>query len=152
MGILLQESFEVDASPERAWDFLTDPARVVPCIPSAELVRRSDDRRFDADVGFGVGPFGARFLVRFRFEELDPEALSVRLVGESDSDGTGVDGRMEMESRLEPTAAGATRVTVEQRVTLGGHMAALAESALARNMADMLFGRFVRCVRERLAR
>lgn len=152
MAIRLRESFEVEASADRAWDFLTDPVRVVPCIPSAELVRQQDERRFEADIGFGVGPFGARFLVAFRFEELDPERRSARMVGVADGDGTGVGGRMEMESRLEATPEGTTRVTVEQSVTMDGTLAAVAESALARNMAEMLFGRFVRCVQESLAR
>ena len=151
MSIRLQESFEVEASADRAWAFLTDPARVVPCIPSAELVRQEDERRFEADIGFGVGPFGPRFLVAFRFEELDPEARSVHMVGVADGERTGVAGRMEMDSRLEPTPGGTTRVTVEQRVTFEGSLSAMAESALARNMADMLFGRFVRCLQRRLA-
>ena len=151
MPIRLQESFEVEASADRAWAFLTDPARVVPCIPSAELVRQEDERRFEADIGFGVGPFGPRVLVAFRFEELDPEARSVHLVGVVDGDRSGIGGRMEMNSRLEATPEGTTRVTVEQLVTLEGSLSAVADSGLARNMADILFGRFVRCIRERLS-
>lgn len=150
MAIEIEKTFEVDAGADGVWAFLTDPRRVVPCLPSAELVREGDDGSFDADIGFGFGPFGARILARFRYEEIDPEDRSVRMIGRASSDTADAVARMRMESRLEPTSYGATRVWVAQTVTFDGSLAALSETAIARNMADMLFGRFVRCVRKSL--
>lgn len=149
MAIELQETFEVEADVDRVWAFLTDPSRVVPCLPSAELVRRNG-RSFDAEIGFGFGPFGARILARFRFEELDPEDRSVLMVGRATSDTPEAVARMLTRSRLEPAGPGATRVRMRQTVHLDGSLSALSDSAIARNVADMLFGRFVRCVRESL--
>jgi carbon monoxide dehydrogenase subunit G len=40
----LENSFEVAASRETAWKLLMDVPRVVPCMPGAELTRRSTTR------------------------------------------------------------------------------------------------------------
>jgi hypothetical protein len=36
-GMKLENSFEVPALPEQAWDLLADVPRVIPCMPGAEL-------------------------------------------------------------------------------------------------------------------
>lgn len=150
MAIELQESFEVDVGVEGVRAFLTDPRRLVPCIPSAELVGEADGRRFDAEIGFGFGPFGARILAHFRIDEPEAEERTVRLVGRATSDTPDAVAHIRLVSRLEPTGRGATRVRVTQSVDFDGSLAALSETAIARNVADMLLGRFVRCVRESL--
>lgn len=150
MAIVLDESFTVRSGPEEAWDFFTDPARVFPCIPSARLVRRVDERVFEGELGFRLGPFGAKFRGRMEFDELARDERRIRLSGDAEDTRRDARARLVMDSRLTDGGEGTTRVDVHQEVTLSGSLSHLAESALARNMADMLFGRFVNCVQDEL--
>lgn len=151
MGIRLQDAFEVDVDPERAWEVLADPARVVGCIPSADVAGVVDDGWLEAEVGFGMGPFGASVPARFRLEAADRTEGTVRIVGEVPGDGSGAEARLVMETALDPGTDGTARVRIRHEVELGGRLATLGESAIARNMADMLFGRFVRSLREAIS-
>lgn len=150
MAIVLDESFAVDAGADEAWRFFTDPERVFPCIPSARLVRRIDDRTFEGELGFRLGPFGAKFRGQMEYDELAREQRHIRLSGDAEDSRRGAKATLVLESRLEDGGEGTTLVDVHQEVTLSGSLSHLADSALARNMADMLFGRFVRCVRDEL--
>lgn len=150
MAIVLDQSFTVSSGPEEAWSFFTDPARLFPCIPSGRLVRRLDDRTFEGELGFRLGPFGAKFRGEMEFDELERDERRIRLSGDAEDTRRDARARLVMESRLAGDGTGSTRVDVHQEIELSGSLAHLTESALARNMADMLFGRFVSCVQDEL--
>lgn len=150
MAIALDRTFEVDADPQTAWDFLTDPDQVFPCIPSGRVVERLDDRTFLGRLGFSLGPFGAEFRGRIEFDRLEPDEHRIHMHGEAEDTRRDARATLEMTSRLTSLAEGGTRVEITQRVDLSGSLAGMAGGALARNTADMLFGRFVRCVRGKL--
>lgn len=150
MAIVLDENFTVRSGPEEAWSFFTDPARVFPCIPSARLVRRVDDRVFEGELGFRLGPFGAKFRGEMEYDELEREKRHIRLSGDAEDTRRDARARLVMDSRLADGDGGTTEVDVRQEIILSGSLSHLAESALARNMADMLFGRFVSCVQDEL--
>lgn len=150
MAIALDETFTVRSGPEEAWSFFTDPARVFPCIPSARLVREVDDRTFEGELGFRLGPFGAKFRGEMEYDELEREERRIRLSGDAEDTRRDARARLVMDSRLAAGGGGTTQVSVHLEITLSGSLSHLAESALARNMADMLFGRFVNCVQDEL--
>lgn len=150
MAIALDRTFEVDADPETTWSFLTDPDRVFPCIPSAKVVRKLDDRTFEGEIGFSLGPFGATFRGKIEYEEIEPDDHRIRMSGDAEDVRRDARASMVMTSRLSPASEGGTRVELSQTVELSGSLAGMADGALAENMADMLFGRFVRCVQSSL--
>ena len=146
MAIVLDRSFTVKAGLDEAWRFMTDPERVFPCIPSGRVVRRLDDRSFEGELGFTLGPFGAKFRGEIEYDELAREDRRIHLSGDAEDTRRDARARLEMESRLSEVPDGGTRVDVHQSVALSGSLSHLDESALARNAAEMLFGRFVSCV------
>lgn len=148
MPIDLERSFEVDAPVEQVWDFLVDPERVVPCLPSARVLERVDERTFEGEIGFSLGPFGAKLRGEIEFETIEPDRHRVVLTGRAEDTRRDARARMVMESHLSPVDGGGTLVEVVQSVTLSG---SLSENMLTRNVADMLFGRFVSCVQSSLA-
>ena len=148
MPIDLQRSFEVEAPVEEVWSFLVDPERVVRCLPSARILERVDDRTFEGEIGFTLGPFGAKFRGEIEFETIEPDDHRVLLTGDAEDTRRDARARLVMESRLSRRDGGGTRIDVEQSVTLSG---SLSENLLTRNVADMLFGRFVSCVQSSLA-
>ena len=148
MAIELQRSFEVEAPVEEVWSFLVDPRRVVPCLPSARILEQLDDRTFEGEIGFTLGPFGAKFRGEIEFETIESDDHRVLLTGDAEDTRRDARARLVMESRLRRREEGGTRVDVEQSVTLAG---SLTENLLTRNVADMLLGRFVSCVWSSLA-
>jgi carbon monoxide dehydrogenase subunit G len=148
MAIDLQRSFEVEAPLEEVWSFLVDPERVVPCLPSARILEQVDERTFEGEIGFTLGPFGATFRGEIEFSAIEPDDHRVLLTGDAEDTRRDARARLVMESRLSRREDGGTRVEVEQSVRLSG---SLAENMLTRNVADMLFGRFVANVQKALA-
>jgi carbon monoxide dehydrogenase subunit G len=68
----IHNAFDVPATPEVAWEVLTDLERIAPCLPGAQLTGREGDR-FLGSVKVKVGPITAAYRGEARFEELDPE-------------------------------------------------------------------------------
>ena len=150
MSIEIEKEFEVEQSPEEVWAFLVDPHRVVECLPGAELVGQVDERTY-GKMGLKLGPMGVNFGGTITFDRLDEEAREVEMSGSGeDEKGTGgVD--MRMHSRLEPMDGGGTRVAVRQEVELSGKLASFGRGGLIQGVADMMFGRFTKCVTKKLA-
>jgi len=75
----LENSFEVTATPEAAWELLMDVPRVVPCMPGAELIETVDESNWKARVRVKLGPIPLTFLTDVRRDAVDEAARSVRL-------------------------------------------------------------------------
>jgi hypothetical protein len=78
MPFKIEEEFEVRAPVQQVWDYLIDPARVVVCIPGAELLESQDERTFVGAVKVKVGPMSMSFKGLMRFTEVDEQGRQVR--------------------------------------------------------------------------
>jgi len=151
MAIEIEKEFDVPQSVEEVWAFLTDPERIVECLPGAKLVDEIDARTFKGEIGMKLGPIGITFHGIIRFDELDGDRHHVVMTGEGkDERGTG-SVRMTMTSSLTPGARGGTHVWVAQTVALSGRLASFGRGGVIQSVADLVFGRFTGCVREKLA-
>jgi len=151
MAIEIEKTFEVPQPPDEVWDFLTDPARIVQCLPGAKLLEAIDDRTFRGEIGLKLGPIGTVFKGTIRFDELDADSHHVVMTGEGKDDrGTG-NVRMTMTSDLSPAEGGGTHVGVSQTVSLTGKLASFGRGGVIQAVADLVFGRFTSCVKEKLA-
>ena len=151
MAIEIEKEFDVEQSPEEVWSFLVDPHRVVECLPGAKLVEQVDERTFEGEMGLELGPMGVTFRGQIHFDRMDEENLEVEMSG-SGEDAKGTGGvKMSMESRLERLEDGGTRVAVRQQVDLSGRLASFGRGGIVQSVADMMFGRFTRCVTKKLA-
>lgn len=151
MAVEIEKTFDVEQEPREVWAFLVDPERVVECLPGAEVKEKVDDRTYEGEMGIRLGPVGVTFRGTIHFDRLDEEALEVEMSGEA-KDARGSGGvKMRMQSRLEPLEEGGTRVEVSQSVSLSGRLASFGRGGIVQNVADMMFGRFTRCVEKQLA-
>lgn len=151
MAVEVEHEFEVEQSPGEVWRFLVDARRVVECLPGAQLTGRVDERTYEGRIGLELGPVGLAFSGRIRFDRLDEEELEVEMSGSGSEEGGDGNVRMRMHSRLRRLEGGGTRVAVRQEVELSGRLASFGHDRLVRSLADVMFGRFARCVTERLA-
>ena len=144
----LENSFEVPASPEAAWDLLLDVPRVVPCMPGAELTETVDDSNWKARVAVKLGPVSLTFATNVKRELVDEAGRRVTLA----ADGREVRGRgaarATVESTLSPIDAG-TRVDIVTDLSLSGPAAQYGRGMVA-DVSSQLIGRFADCLRAQL--
>ncbi|MDX1395869.1 MAG: SRPBCC family protein [Gemmatimonadota bacterium] len=151
MAIQIEKEFDVPETVEEVWAFLTDPSRIVSCLPGATLLDAIDDRTFRGRIGMKLGPVGTMFDGVIRFDELDPEDHHVVMTGEGkDEKGVG-SVKMTMTSNLTPAEEGGTHVWVSQTVSLQGRLASFGRGGVIQSLADIVFGRFTACVKSKLA-
>lgn len=154
MAIEIEKSFDVPQSVDEVWSFLTDPERIVECLPGATLLEAVDERTYRGEIGLKLGPIGTRFLGEIRFDELDAGRHHMKMTGEGrDRRGSG-NVRMTMLSRLqsvEEEGVGGTRIWVSQSIALTGRLASFGRGGVIQSVSNVMFNRFTGCVREKLA-
>jgi carbon monoxide dehydrogenase subunit G len=145
----ISKTFTVKVPPAEAWAFLTDPARVVACLPGAALTGQTDDGAYGGTIALKVGPVAATYRGTMRFERLDPAARTAEIVA-SGRDVRGKGGaEMRMSSRLVERAPGETEIVVSSQVNVMGVLAQFGRGMIE-DVSDQLFQRFVEAARAQL--
>ena len=151
MAIEIEKSFDVPQPVDEVWGFLTDPERIVQCLPGAKLVEALDERTFRGEIGLKLGPIGTRFAGRIRFEELEADRHHMVMTGEGRDRRGGGNVRMTMESDLRERSGGGTRIRVLQSIALSGRLASFGRGGVIQSVANVMFSRFTGCLRQKLA-
>nr|MCU0889873.1 2Fe-2S iron-sulfur cluster-binding protein [Rubritepida sp.] len=120
-------------SPDEAWAVLSDPARLVACLPGARLTER-DGESLAGEIALGLGPFTARFLGRGHFT-LDAAQRMGSLTGRGQDGASATEG--EVRFRLVPVPDGA-RLQLDLGWRLTGPLAQFARPALLRGLVGTL--------------
>lgn len=149
MAITLQETFRVPAPKAQAWQYISDPMQVAPCLPGAELTEVVDDRTYNGKVEVKVGPIVARYNGTATIQELDPDAGLITLFAKGDQ--VGAVGRAESTVTCRVTAVdeNETEVVVEAELQIGGRLAQFGSGMIER-VGKMLFGKFAECAQKKI--
>ena len=149
MPFKIEEEFEVEAPVERVWQYLITPAKVVICIPGAELLESHDERTFLGAVKVKVGPMTMVYKGLMKFTEVDEQAHQVRLVGEGREAGGAGSAKVTMLSRVTPLASGGAQVVVQAEVDLVGKIVQFGRGMIE-EVSKQLFRQFSACVKQHL--
>jgi hypothetical protein len=149
MPFKIEEEFEVQAPVERVWQYLINPAKVVICIPGAELLESQDERTFLGAVKVKVGPMTMAYKGLMKFTEVDEKARQVRLVGEGREAGGAGSAKVTMLSRVTPLASGSAQVVVQAEVDLVGKIVQFGRGMIE-EVSKQLFRQFSACVKQHL--
>ena len=148
MPFKIEEEFEVRAPVQQVWEYLIDPARVVVCIPGAELLEARDESTFVGAVKVKVGPMSMSFKGLMKFTEVDEQGHQVRMVGEGrDAGGAGA-AKVTMLSKVAPLGGG-SMVVVNAEVDLVGKVVQFGRGMIE-EVSRQLFRQFSACVKQRL--
>lgn len=122
MAIHLENEFTVPASADEVWAFLSDPRRVAPCMPGAELTEVVNDNRYKGKVHIKMGPVSLSFDGDVDILERDETArrMVMKATG-AEAKGKG-QANATVTSSLEPTSGG-TRMRITQDIDLSGPLA-----------------------------
>jgi uncharacterized protein len=146
----LENSFEVDAPPERVWDFMLDLEQVTPCMPGAELDELPDERTWKGKVKVKLGAVSLSYAATAVIEEQDEQSRSVVIKANGrETRGKGT-AKATINSQLQPGADGGTQVTMRTDLTISGAVAQYGRGLIA-DVSGRLTGEFANCLQARIA-
>jgi uncharacterized protein len=149
MPFKIEEEFEVRAPVQQVWEYLIDPAKVVVCIPGAELLEAQDERTFVGAVKVKVGPMSMSFKGLMKFTEVDEQGHQVRMVGDGRDAGGAGSAKVTMLSKVAPLVGGGSLVVVNAEVDLVGKIVQFGRGMIE-EVSRQLFRQFSACVKQRL--
>lgn len=139
--MLLKNEFEIDADVDRAWELLTDLARIMPCMPGAAL-EGIDGENYLGNVKVKVGPIGAHFRGTAHFAQKD-DANHSAVIAAAGKDPKGqAAANAQIHARLEPVTPTRTKVLIDTDLDISGRMAQFGRGAIA-DVSNRLIGQFV---------
>ncbi|HKQ73192.1 MAG TPA: SRPBCC family protein [Blastocatellia bacterium] len=149
MPFKIEEEFEVQAPVQQVWEYLIDPARVVVCIPGAELLETQDERTFTGAVKVKVGPVTMSYKGQVKFTEVDEQGRQVRMVGEGREAGGAGSAKVTMLSKVTPLDGRGALVVVSADVDLVGKVVQFGRGMIE-EVSRQLFRQFSACVKKQL--
>ena len=144
----IENSFEVPASPERAWALLLDVPRIVPCMPGATLDETVDESNWKATMAVKLGPISLNFKTDVKREEADDSAHRAKLSARArEARGRG-NANATIESWLAPQNGG-TKVELVTDLHLTGPVAQYGRG-LVQDVSSQLVTQFADCLKRQL--
>jgi len=141
MKVELDKSFPMPASPEVAWAFLQNVEAVAACMPGAQLTERIDDTHHKGTVTVKIGPAAMTFRGELEVRDIDPPAMSLRLIGKG-TDTTGTSGaNMNLLARIAAVEGGMSELVGSSEVTMSGKAAAFG-GRMMNSVADRILQQF----------
>ena len=149
MAFKIEERFEVQAPVERTWKYLIDPARVVQCLPGAELLESKDEHTFLGAIKVKVGPLAMSYKGQARFTEVDDQSHRVQMVGEAREVGGSGSTKITMVSTVAPLPTGGSEVLVNAEIDLVGKIVQFGRGMIE-EVSRQMFRQFSTCVKAQL--
>jgi uncharacterized protein len=146
--MLIENSFDVHAAPDRVFDFLQDAHNVAACFPGAELTEDMGDDSYRGKVKVKLGPVTAAFAGVARVTERNAEERRAVLVAEGkEARGSGT-AKATATMRVESVDGGA-RVLLETDLTISGRLAQFGRGIMA-DVSTRMVGELADRARERI--
>lgn len=149
MAVKVENNFQVPEPIDRVWELLSDPAKVVVCVPGARLTGKIDDETFSGTISVKVGPSVSDYKGQAHIDRIDAEAHEIELSGKGqDVRGKG-SASMKMTGRLAALPDGGTGVFTISEVTVIGILAQLG-GRMIQDVSSVMFKEFVKRFQQQL--
>jgi uncharacterized protein len=146
--VKIENSFEVEAPREAAWELLMDVPRVIPCMPGAELAETINESTWKAHLKLKLGPISLNFEADVTREEADEQEGRVRLAAQARE----LKGRGAALATIESTLAavnGGTKVDVVTDLGMSGPIAQYGRG-MVQDVSTQLISSFADCLQKQL--
>lgn len=141
MKAKIDRTFQVDQSIDKVWDFLSNPNKVVTCVPGAQITEQIDENNYKGQVGLKFGPVSAKYNGEVTIESLDAENHKMVLKGRGmDAKGKG-SADMVMHGNLTEKDGG-TEVEYSMEVSVTGMLAQFG-SRLITDVSNQVVNQFI---------
>lgn len=125
-AVILEGSYEIKASAERIWDFVTDPNRISKCLPGLKSLEVEGEDRFVAVTRVGVGTIRADFKFKIEITGKEPPSR-VKLKAEGSGSGSRVNLDISIEIRQ---IAGGAQLVYRSDARVSGMMAGVGQRVI----------------------
>ena len=133
---------EVAQPPKDLFAFLTDVARVAPCLPGASIDGREGDD-YKGSMKVKVGPITGTYRGTMRFLEQDEGALrAVMSARAAEVNGQG-DAEAKITTQIEPAGDDSSRIRMEIDLQMRGRVAQFGRGAMEK-ISQRMFDEFAR--------
>ncbi|MBS3651629.1 2Fe-2S iron-sulfur cluster binding domain-containing protein [Pseudaminobacter sp. 19-2017] len=138
----VKQSFVIEFPPETVWSRFGDVPAMVPCIPGASLVGRTDDGNFQVSMRVKMGPIGAQFAGTANQQRND-DMLTGVIHGSGRDERSGSLARGELSYALhEMNGGAATRVDLEVTYSLSGALGQFARGGIVTHFIAAITAQF----------
>jgi len=145
----LKSDFEVSVGVDRAWEVLTNPELIAPCLPGARLDEVEGDE-FRGAVKVKVGPISAEYRGKATMVEMSRDDLRIVIRAEGrDTRGAG-NAAADITALMEAASDASTKVEVTTDLKISGKVAQFGRGVLG-DVSAKLMGQFVDNLEEMLS-
>lgn len=149
MKTTIEKEFDVLEPISKVWEYLSDPTKIVECVPGASLTEKIDDKNFKGQVISSFGPVKASYNGEIQITEMDATNHKMALVGKGlDSKGKGSADMVMNGSLIEK--GGGTSVKFIMEISISGMLAQFG-SRLIKDVSDQLLNQFVNNFKAKLS-
>jgi len=150
VAIRIQKSFQVEQPAERVWAFLSDPRKIVTCVPGAKITEQVDEHNYKGSISVKVGPSVTDYNGEVQILRSDPQNYEIEILGK----GLDVRGRgsasMKMQGKLKALDDGHTEVTSVSEVNVVGILAQMGARVIT-EVSNVMLVQFTKNLEMRLA-
>lgn len=148
MKATIQRTFEVEHPIDKVWDFLSDPNKVVTCVPGAQITEQVDEENYKGTVSMKFGPVGVKYNGEVKIDQLDHDNKEMILKGRGlDAKGKG-SADMVMNGKLTTVDSG-TEVNYTMEISIVGMLAQFG-SRLVTDVSNQVVNQFINNFKQKL--
>ena len=149
MAVTIEKKFEVPDPVEKVWAFLSDPRKVVTCVPGAQIIDQVDEHTYTGAIKVKVGPSVSDYKGQVQILRLDPAAYEIEILGKGqDTRGKG-SASMKMTGKLKPLENGGTEVVSVSELGVVGILAQMG-GRMINEVSNIMFAQFTNNFRQKL--
>jgi len=149
MKTTINKTFEIEQPIKKVWDFLSDPHKIVTCVPGAQLTETVDDKHYKGTVTMKIGPVVTSFNGEITLEQLDQSNHTMEIHGKGvDTKGKG-SANMVLSGKLVDIGNGSTEVTNNMDISITGKLAQFGSRMIV-DVSDQVFKQFLDNFRNQL--
>jgi len=143
----LQGRFPLPTSVDNAWAYVSDPAKVIECVPGLQSYTVGENKRISATVRVSIGFIRGTFQTNTKVVKEDPSTHTATL----ELSGTGAGSGFNAAVNIAVAAAGAqSELAWDANVNISGPLGGLAKPLIEGNVKKIISQLFD-CVKAKLS-
>ena len=145
MGIVIENDFDVAATPDDTYALMTDVERVAPCIPGATITGQREDGAYDALVTMKMGPMSLTYKGVIEIVEQDDAAkTAVMRAKATEAKGQGT-AQATLTMNISDAGNGKTNVKVGSDILVTGRVAQMGRGIMT-DVAGKMVGEMAKAM------
>jgi uncharacterized protein len=134
-GVLLQGKFRIPSGMDKVWDYVSDPAKVIECVPGVQQYTIGENKRITAAVKVSIGFIRGTFQTTTKVIKEDREKRTAALELSGSGAGSGFSAVVNI--RLAPAEA-ETDLVWDANVNINGPLGSLAKPLVEGNIKKIV--------------